>query len=178
MELSGYLSAQSSNPPSCPAAPVDVTARNAAETALERANRDLAAANDGLKKFAHIASHDLQEPLRKIKQCGDLLKTEFRDKLDGDAIFCLDVRRDSTDRMRRLMRDILNFSHSMNAALSRTKLDLGEIAREVLAEFDLKTRESQAVVTVGELPAIWGDRTAVRPYRRRAFETKPCLNLI
>ena len=162
VELSGYLSAQDDNTFSCLAVLVDVTARNAAELALERANRELAAANDGLKKFAHIASHDLQEPLRKIKQFGDLLTTEFRDKLDGDAIFYLDVMRDSSDRMRRLIKDILNFSRSMNATFSRTRLDLVEIAQEVLAELDVAIRESLAVVSFGELPVLWGDRTAAQ----------------
>jgi len=162
VELSGYVSAEEGGAPLCLAALVDVTARSAAETALERANRDLATVNDGLKKFAHVASHDLQEPLRKIRQFGDILISEHRQALSDDAAFCIEAMRDSSDRMRRLIKDILDFSRSINATMSRTRLPLAEIAHDILSELEMAVREAGAEVRIGRLPTLLGDRTAVQ----------------
>ena len=160
-EFSAFVNARDASAPSCLAVLVDVTARNNAERALEQANRDLANANDGLKKFAHIASHDLQEPLRKIKQFSDLLVTEYRDKLDEDGAYFLKVMRDSTDRMRQLVRDILTFSKTVNGALQKTELAIPDMLRVLLAEFDVAMREAEAEVEIGEILPIRGDPTAV-----------------
>jgi PAS domain S-box-containing protein len=165
-ELSGFRSAEDGGAPLCLAVLVDVTARNAAETALERANRDLAVVNDGLKKFAHVASHDLQEPLRKIRQFGDLLISEHRQALSGDAALYVDVMRDSAERMRQLIRDILDFSRSINATMSRTRLPLAEIARDILSELDMAVQEAGAEVGIGPLPSLLGDRIAVQMLMR------------
>lgn len=161
VELSGYLAAEDDGAPLCLAVLVDVTARNAAERARERANRELAAANEGLRRFAQVASHDLQEPLRKIKQIGDLLTAEPHEDLSGDARFYIGVMRDSAVRMRRLVRDILAFSRSVNAPLSRARVSLADVAQETLGEFELAIREAGADVTVGALPDVLADRTAL-----------------
>ena len=161
VELSGFVS--KGGPASlCLAVVIDVTARNAAERALARANSELAAANDGLKRFAQVASHDLQEPLRKIKQIGDLLTAECNDGLNDEARYFIGVMRDSAQRMRKLIRDILAYSRSVNAPLSRARISLDALLREILGEFDIVVRESGAKVRVGPLPDVLGDPTAVQ----------------
>ena len=162
VELSGFLNSEEGARSSCLAVLVEVTARNDAGRALERANRELATANEGLRKFAHVASHDLQEPLRKISQFGDLLTKEFGNALDADGHFYVEVMRDSADRMRQLIRDILTFSKSVNATIERSELPLADIVADLLAEFEVTIREAGAEIEVGRLPNVVGDRTAIQ----------------
>ena len=85
VEFSAYVETEPGAEPCYFCVLADVTARNRAQDELQRANQRLATANDGLEKFAHVASHDLQEPLRKISVFGKILIEEHREKLDGDA---------------------------------------------------------------------------------------------
>jgi two-component system CheB/CheR fusion protein len=162
IELSGFLNQETDGTKSCLAILIDVTTRNDATRALERANRDLATSNEGLKKFAHIASHDLQEPLRKISQFGDMLTQDFGEALDDDGKFYISVMRDSADRMRQLVRDILTFSKSVNATFERVELPLVELIAELVEEFGVSVGEARAQFDVAPLPRIDGDRTAVQ----------------
>lgn len=146
----------------CLAVLVDVTERNRAEKALEQANRELAGANEGLKKFAHVASHDLQEPLRKISQFGDLLLTECLDTINEDGRMYVDIMRDSAERMRRLIRDILAFSKSVNTALHRRELKLESVIKEALVDLEISIRDSGAVIELANLPSIMGDPATVQ----------------
>lgn len=161
VELSGFLHREADGQTSCLAILIDVTARNDAIRALERANRELATSNDGLKKFAHIASHDLQEPLRKISQFGDMLTRDFGEALDEDGKFYINVMRDAADRMRQLVRDILSFSKSVNATFERVELPLVDLIAELVEEFGIVVDEARARFEVAPLPHIDGDRTAV-----------------
>src|SRR5262249_7601188 len=81
----------------------DVTALKDREMALERSNREL-------QDFAYVASHDLQEPLRKIEAFGDRLKAKCASQLDGDGSVYLDRMQKSAHRMRRLINDLLDYS--------------------------------------------------------------------
>ena len=80
----------------------------------------------------------------------------------SDAAFYVDLMRDSSERMRRLIKDILDFSRTINTTLSRTRVALADTAREVLAELDVAVSEAGAEVTVGPLLDLVGDRTAVQ----------------
>ena len=162
VELSGFLNTLDGTDSYCLAVLVDVTARNEAEKALERANRELANANEGLKKFAHIASHDLQEPLRKISQFTEMLAEEFGDRLGEDGGRLIKIVSDSAARMRRLVRDILTFSKSVNGALSKSELPLADLIGDVVGELEVTVREAGATINIGELPNVMGDRTAVQ----------------
>lgn len=140
---------------------VDVTDRNAAFVALEKANADLEHANEGLKKFAYIASHDLQEPLRKIQQFSDMLLTEYSDKMEGDAVFYMDVMRNAASRMRRLIRDLLSFSKATNADIQHEPLELAQIARRAVSDLEVLIEEAGAEVTIEDLPTVSGDEALV-----------------
>jgi PAS domain S-box-containing protein len=162
VELSAFLDKARRPQDSCLAVLIDVTERNNAIRSHEQANRELANANDGLKKFAHVASHDLQEPLRKISQFGDMLMTEYQQFLPEDGKFFVEVMRDSAERMRRLVGDILSFSKSVNALLERREVDLADVIRDLTVELEVSIRDSQAQIECGDTTAIIGDPTSIQ----------------
>lgn len=143
--------------------------------ALEVANEELAASNeeliesnhlllrsnDSLQKFAYVASHDLQEPLRKIQQFGDLLKSQYAESLDGGVDY-LERMQSAASRMSMLIRDLLNFSRISTQRDANVPVPLGEVVSAVLTDLDLAIAEARAVIDVGPLPTIMGDALQLR----------------
>ncbi|MCW2286171.1 PAS domain S-box-containing protein [Rhodoblastus acidophilus] len=162
VELSAFLDKARLPQDFCLAVLIDVTERNNAIRSQEQANRELATANDGLKKFAHVASHDLQEPLRKISQFGDMIMTEYQHFLPEDGKFFVQVMRDSAERMRLLVGDILSFSKSVNASLERREVDLADVIRDLIIELEVAIRDAQAQIECVDVPMIIGDRTSIQ----------------
>jgi two-component system CheB/CheR fusion protein len=162
VEFSAYAEAEPGAQPSYFCVLADVTARNRAREALVRANERLATANDGLEKFAHVASHDLQEPLRKISVFGRILTDEHRDRLDGDGRHCVDVMTDAAVRMRDLVHNILAFSYANNAQIQVEEVALDAIVRDVVNELDARIKASGAVVELAGLPVVRGDPTGIQ----------------
>lgn len=121
---------------------------------LKQLNEALETSNHDLQQFASIASHDLQEPLRKIHMFSKAIQDRFDNQLPEDikVYFAKIIR--STDRMRALVIDILNFSRlsAENTYFRRT--DLKMMYAEILEDFEIIIREKQATVTAGELPEI------------------------
>ncbi|MCW2274366.1 PAS domain S-box-containing protein [Rhodoblastus acidophilus] len=141
---------------------VDVTARNRAQEELQRANMRLASANEGLEKFAHVASHDLQEPLRKISVFGKMLADEHGDALNAEGRHCLEVMTDAAVRMRDLVHNILAFSYANNAQADIEDIPLDSVVVEVVNELDAAIRSNAAIVVSAGLPVIRGDMTGVQ----------------
>ncbi len=141
---------------------VDVTARNRAQEELQRANLRLASANEGLEKFAHVASHDLQEPLRKISVFGKMLADEHGDALNAEGRHCLEVMTDAAVRMRDLVHNILAFSYANNAQADIEDIPLDSVVVEVVNELDASIRSNAAIVVSAGLPVIRGDMTGVQ----------------
>jgi signal transduction histidine kinase len=127
---------------------------NAANTALQQSNREL-------EQFASVASHDLQEPLRKIEAFGDRLKMD-RDTLGEQSRDYLDRILNSASRMRKLISDLLVFSRIATRAQPFKKVDMGLIAREVVGDLEGRIQQVDGRVELGELPQIDGDPTQVR----------------
>ncbi|RRB06279.1 PAS domain-containing sensor histidine kinase [Larkinella rosea] len=125
---------------------------------LEEANRLLIRSNENLQTFAYVASHDLQEPLRKIQQFGDLLKGNYREGL-GDGINYLERMQSAASRMSQLIRDLLNFSRISTQLHMSTAVSLADIVDQVLTTLDIAIQEAQAQVTVEPLPTVGGDAT-------------------
>ena len=127
---------------------------------LETANSKLLFKNKELEQFAYIASHDLQEPLRKImimmSRAGEHLTEELRKKYYFDKITSAAVR------MSALIADVLNYSRVDNKALSFTKVDLNEIIQEALNDLSLIREEKNATVEIGGLPTVSGLSTQLR----------------
>lgn len=129
---------------------------------LELALRRLRESNQELEQFAYVASHDLQEPLRKltafssmlIEECGQAIPDRGHDYLQriGSAV----------TRMQTLINDLLALSRVTVRPRAPTRVDLGLIAREVLADLESRVRETGAQVVVGDLPAIEADPLQMR----------------
>src|SRR5690606_15974958 len=109
---------------------------------LERSNREL-------QDFAYVASHDLQEPLRKISAFGDLLLHEYGDRLDEQGMHYLDRMQQAALRMLRLIRDLLAFSRVATQAQPFASVDLGEIFHEILSDLAIRLQETGGRVEAG-----------------------------
>lgn len=132
---------------------IDFTQLKRMEQELEQKIKDLQHSNENLEQFAYVASHDLQEPLRKVRAFGSLLKKEFGPRLEGNGLFYLERMDNSVERMQRLMDDLLDFSRtSQTQAYQAT--DLQEILNRVRADFELKIQETQARIDADQLPVI------------------------
>lgn len=134
-------------------------ARRTAE--LEESNDNLLRSNRELQDFAYVASHDLQEPLRKIQAFGNLLEEEFGDGL-GEGRDYLERMRNAASRMSILIEDLLSFSRITTKANPLAKVDLKLICSEVLEDLEVRISETKAVVTVDDLPTVEADRLQMR----------------
>lgn len=142
----------------------DVTIRKQAELdqerhnqILQRANRDLQLSNENLQQFAYVASHDLQEPLRKIQAFGDLLKDRFGPTLGPDGTDMLSRMQLAAKRMSLLIRDLLAYSRVSNQPDSHLPVSLSAIMNEVIDALYIAIQESGAQVTVTDLPELMGN---------------------
>jgi len=128
---------------------------------LEEINHALELSNHDLQQFASIASHDLQEPLRKIHMFSNLLKTNST-ALSPDLQTYLQKIIDSSVRMRTLIIDILNYSKLSANDHVMDCIDLKEIVNELLEDFELMIEEKKARIIVGDLPCIDANKGQIR----------------
>lgn len=128
---------------------------------LEDINRALELSNHDLQQFASIASHDLQEPLRKIQMFSNLMKVNSN-ALSGDFQIYLQKIIDSSARMRNLIIDILNYSKLSANDHVMDCIDLKEIVNELLEDFELIIEEKKAQVIVNDLPCIDANKGQIR----------------
>jgi light-regulated signal transduction histidine kinase (bacteriophytochrome) len=117
--------------------------------------------NQELQDFAYVASHDLQEPLRKIQAFGNLLEEEYGDKL-GDGKDYLRRMRSAAARMSALIEDILSFSRVTTKGRSFTPVDLNKVAVEVLEDLETRIEDTGATIHIEKLPTIDADAMQVR----------------
>ncbi len=121
---------------------------------LRKKNVELEHLNKSLDQFASIASHDLQEPLRKIKTFTALLKSQFNTKLPGESTQLIDKIKRSSERMSLLITDVLNFSRIVHIEDMFVKTDLNQILNNTLKDLDLLIFEKDAAVSMGNLPVV------------------------
>jgi signal transduction histidine kinase len=140
----------------------DITARRLTEWRLAEQHRELERSNAALDEFASVASHDLQEPVRKILSFGDLLNTSAGQALDGDARNYLTRMLGAAARMRTLISDLLLYSQVTTRVQPFVRTDLARIAGEVIADLETSIAESGGRVEVGELPVIEADELQMR----------------
>jgi len=114
---------------------------------LENANAELA-------RFAYVASHDLQEPLRKIQMYGNLLKTKYHTVVEDEGNFFIDRMQNGAQRLQLLIRDILTYSRLTDNNISFVRSDLNHIIDEILLDLELRIKESHAQIIVSELPEL------------------------
>ncbi|GAB3550070.1 hypothetical protein GCM10027577_28610 [Spirosoma fluminis] len=123
---------------------------------LTESNALLLRSNENLQRFAYVASHDLQEPLRKIQQFGDLLKMRY-DVSSGDEIDYLERMQSAARRMSVLIRDLLTFSRISTQREAGDLVPLNQVVDSVLTDLDLIIEETGANVLIDPLPTIVGD---------------------
>ncbi len=137
---------------------LDITQRKRAEmTLLEQADK-LSRSNSELEQFAYVASHDLQEPLRKIQAFGDRLKTKYEAGLGPEGLDYLTRMQNAAARMQTLIQDLLSLSRVTSNSKPFTAVDLGEVVQTVVSDLEMRIQDANGRVEIGTLPAIFGDR--------------------
>jgi len=140
----------------------DISARKRAEDEQRRYAQDLERSNRELEQFAYVASHDLQEPLRKIRTFGDRLAAQCGETLDEVGHQCLLRMRNAAERMQALINGLLTLSRVTTKATDFATVNLTTIAREVVADLEVKIDQSGARVEIGWLPKIQADPLQMR----------------
>ena len=133
-----------------------------ANAELERSNVELQRSNGELEQFASVASHDLQEPLRKVQTFGDQLERRFGDQIPPEGIDYLRRMRDAAQRMSVLIDDLLRFSRVTTRALPPESVDLSKVAHDVTSDLDAAIEETLGKVEIGTLPTIHADPLQMR----------------
>lgn len=128
---------------------------------LEDTNVNLQRSNQELQDFAYVASHDLQEPLRKIQAFGNLLEEEYGAELGAGKDY-LTRMRGAAARMSALIEDILSFSRVTTKARGFTSVDMNLIVTEVLEDLETRIEDTGATIHIQKLPAIDADAMQLR----------------
>jgi signal transduction histidine kinase len=131
----------------------------ASRAELERQAAELGRSNEELEQFAYVASHDLQEPLRKVTGFCQLLQRRYAGQLDETADEYIAFAVDGAKRMQALINDLLAFSRVGRGNDELVEVDLSEVASAALAGLGELVAETGATVTVGQLPTVRGDRS-------------------
>ncbi len=137
----------------------DISTSKQAEIDLQGYAAKLEQSNRDLQEFAYIASHDLQEPLRKVLAFGDRLVNKYGDTLDETGKDYLKRMRDASQRMQTLINDLLTFSRVSTRAQPFARVDLNEIIEEVVSNLENQIDRTQGKVEFGKLPVIEADPT-------------------
>ncbi len=136
-------------------------ARIRAVRLARRAADELRRSNKELEYFAYVASHDLQEPLRKITSFGELLQSAA-EELTGDNRLYLDRIVASAERMEELIDALLAYSRVATRSEPFVPVELGTLAREALEDLEMAVKEAGARVDIGPLPLVAGDPAQLR----------------
>lgn len=135
----------------------DVTEQRRAQAALQAALADVQARNQELQDFAFIASHDLQEPLRKVQAFGDRLRLHLGEQLDAQAADYIQRMRGAAARMQTLINDLLAYSRVSRQAHRPRRVALSGVLEEVLSDLESRIEASGARVIADRLPEIDAD---------------------
>ena len=139
-----------------------VAANRQLAEALEQSRTNVAsleAANNDLRQFGYIVSHDLAEPLRSMSGFSILLQSDYADRLDERGLQYLDFIRDGAGRMRALIDDLQGYTNAGQQDLIREPVDLDEVLRDVVHGLSATIAEHSAVVEADDLPVVVGDRS-------------------
>ena len=134
----------------------DVTRQRAIENDLKNKVEELNHSNKELEEFAYVASHDMQEPLRKITTFGSRLMERYQDVLTGDGSIYLSRMTTAAENMRQLITDLLDFSRIAKTDQPFERVDLGIVLREVKTSLELGIEETGTVINSSPLPVIDG----------------------
>jgi PAS domain S-box-containing protein len=137
----------------------DITERKRQEEEMKRVAAELARSNAELEQFAYVASHDLQEPLRAVASCVQLLKKRYEGRLDERAEEFITHAVDGTKRMQALITDLLQYSRVGTHTHPFAPTDCAELMKDVLANLSVAIEESGVVITCDPLPTVVADES-------------------
>ena len=140
----------------------DITEERKAEQELRKYTRELAQSNSQLEEFAYVASHDLQEPLRKIQAFGDRLRHNTQGQLDETSLDYLDRMQKASNRMQQLIEDLLAFSRITTKGQPFMMVNLEDILSGVLNDLELRIEQSHATIEHDPLPSLLADGLQMR----------------
>ena len=120
------------------------------------ANKELQRSNQQLQEFAHAASHDLKEPVRKIQVFTNLLKTQVSDHLQAKELITFNRIESALQRMRQLIDDLLQFSYVTERPHQMEPVNLHESVQRVLEDLEIQIEEKQASIQLDTLPVVSG----------------------
>ncbi|MEG4196709.1 ATP-binding protein [Microcoleus sp. Pol12A5] len=135
----------------------EISHRQRAESALLKSNQELARSNAELEQFAYVASHDLQAPLATIASYAQLLEKRYKDQLDSQGSKFIGNIVQGCTRMQTLIDDLLEYSRVGRSRKPFELIDCNHAVEQALANLQGAIRETKAVVTYSELPAVMGD---------------------
>lgn len=139
----------------------DITQRKQADDSLNKANEELARSNTELERFAYVASHDLQEPLRMVTSYLQLLERRYKDRLDGDALEFINYAVDGSRRMKTLINDLLAYSRVGTRGKEFAPTDCNLVLSQVLLMLQPAIEETNAVITNDPLPKLLADEVQI-----------------
>jgi signal transduction histidine kinase len=149
---------------------IEIKERKASEEKIKQLNRQLLeniasleSANKDLDRFAFMASHDLQEPLRKIRMFSDRLFLKYKELLDDDGKTNINRIQKAAERMQALITDILTFSKISVDKPAFVQSDLNDLISEILVEMDEDLKEKKAKVLVDKLPSLCVNPSLMKP---------------
>lgn len=140
----------------------DITRRKLLDDQLRMKNEDLERSNAELEQFAYVASHDLQEPLRKVASYMELITDRYRDQLDRDGIEFIDYAVDGARRMKIMIDDLLTYSRVGRRGGNFVPIDMMDVMHHVLDDLELAIRDNDAVVSYDALPVVTADNSQLQ----------------
>jgi signal transduction histidine kinase len=140
----------------------EVGVRKRAEATLRLYTARLEQSNRDLQDFAYVSSHDLQEPLRKVRAFGDRLRSRYGDRLDDQGRDYLERMQNAAARMQILIEALLTYSRLTTCAEPFVQVDLGQIVQEVIGDLEMRIEQVQGRVEVAQLPVVQADPIQMR----------------
>jgi PAS domain S-box-containing protein len=136
----------------------DITSTKEALLKLEKSMEDLKRTNANLEEFTYAASHDLKEPIRKVRTFADRLKAGLQSRLNEKELYLFSRLENATDRMKLLVDDLLAYSYvNLNSDMAE-EVDLNNKIQLVLGDLELLVDEKDAKISIAHLPVIRGYR--------------------
>jgi len=123
---------------------------------------ELERSNNELESFAYVASHDLQEPLRKVITFGDRLRTNYKEQLDDRGVDYLSRMQNASRRMQTLIQDLLAYSRISTNEICFENVNLDQVLQDLLSDLEVPISESGARIEWSNLPIIEGDALQMR----------------
>jgi light-regulated signal transduction histidine kinase (bacteriophytochrome) len=146
----------------------DLTERKSNELVLQQLNNslqkrasELAESNAELERFAYVASHDLQEPLRMVTSFLQLLEKRYKDKLDQKAHEYIEFAVDGAERMKQLILDLLEYSRVNTSANEQEEVDLNVIVKDLKLTYSNTLKANGGTIVSNDLPVIKGSKTQI-----------------